>query len=53
MIVCIMERLEQGHLHPKLEFPGLTCLGPSRWEASTLAKNYSKSVLIATQKNYI
>jgi hypothetical protein len=26
-----MERLDQGHLHPKLEVPRLTCLG---WESS-------------------
>ncbi len=23
----VMERLDQGHLHPKLEVPGLTCPG--------------------------
>jgi hypothetical protein len=23
-----MTRLDQGHLHPKLEVPGLTCPGP-------------------------
>jgi hypothetical protein len=27
-----MERLDQGHLHPKLEVPRLTCLG---WESNT------------------
>jgi hypothetical protein len=41
----ILERLDQGHLHPKLEVPGLTSTcpcrkyvepGPARWEASTL-----------------
>jgi hypothetical protein len=39
-----MERLDQGHLHPELEVPGLTCpcresnpgrAGPPGWEAST------------------
>ncbi len=33
--VTTMERLDQGHLHPKLEVPGLTCLGresnPGLW----------------------
>ncbi len=45
----IMERPDQGHLHPKLEVPGLTCpeFPPPRWEASTLAKSYSNSVIIA------
>jgi hypothetical protein len=55
-----MERLDQDHLHPKLEVPRLTCLGqestqlgPPWWEASTLAKSYSNSALIAIQNIYI
>ncbi len=47
-----MKRLDQGHHHPKLEVPRLTC--PSResnpglpgWEASTLEKSHSNSFLI-------
>ncbi len=45
----IMERLDQGHLHPLLEQvetdmsrPGIEPV-PQRWEASTPAKNYSNS----------
>jgi len=26
-MVTTMKRLDQGHLHPKLEVPGLTCPG--------------------------
>jgi hypothetical protein len=26
-IIPTMERLDQGHLHPKLEVPRMTCLG--------------------------
>jgi hypothetical protein len=54
-----MERLDQGHLHPKLKISRLTCLGqelnpdPPQWEASTLAKSYSNSILIAIQNIYI
>ncbi len=52
-----MDRFDQGHLHPKLEVltpetdmsrPG-TKSGPPWWEASTLAKSYSDSVLIANR----
>ncbi len=48
-----MERLDQGHLHPKLEVPGLRCpdresnLETPRSEASTLEKSDSNSLLIA------
>ncbi len=41
-----MERLDQGHLHPKLEIPRLTCLGRDRtraWEAS--AEHSNKELL--------
>ncbi len=49
------------HLHPKLEVPGLTCPGwesnPASvvggWEASTLEKSHSNSLLIANQNIYI
>jgi hypothetical protein len=37
-----MKRLDQGHLHPKPGEPG-----PPRWEASTLEKSHSNSLLIA------
>jgi hypothetical protein len=50
-----MERLDQGHSHPKLEVPRLTCLGRESnlgLEARTLAKSYSNIVLIASFKNY-
>ncbi len=42
LICCSMERLDQGHLHPKLEVLRLTCLGresnlgPPQCEASLL-----------------
>ncbi len=48
-----MKKLDQGHLHPELEVPGLTC--PSQesnlgqWEASTLEKSHSNRLLIAIQ----
>jgi hypothetical protein len=54
-----MKRLDQGHLHPKLEVPGLI---PGResnlglyvcWEASTLEKSHSNSLLIAIRNIYI
>jgi hypothetical protein len=53
-----MERLDQVHLHPKLEVPRLTCLGRESNPASTvggntLAKSYSNSVLIAIQNIHI
>jgi hypothetical protein len=37
-----MERLDQGHLHPNLEVPRLTCLGreSNPASASTLGKSY-------------
>jgi hypothetical protein len=53
-----MEGLDQGHLNPKLEVLRLTFLvresnpGLRKWEASTLAKNYPNSVLIAIQNIY-
>ncbi len=51
-----MERLYQGHLHPKHEVPRMTCfggesnLGPRG--GSTLAKSYSNSVLTAIRNIY-
>jgi hypothetical protein len=47
-----MEILDQGHLHPKLEVPRLTCLG---WESNpglwvNITKNWKKLQL---KKNYI
>jgi hypothetical protein len=54
-----MERLDQGHLYPLLEVPRLTCPGteidpgPPRWQANTLAKSHSNSVLIAIQNIYM
>ncbi len=47
-----MERLDQGHLHPKLEVPRLTSIvqesNPGLHSGtSTLAKSYSNSILIA------
>ncbi len=48
--VTTLKRLDQGHLHPKLEVPcprpGVEP-GPPRWEASTLEKSYWNSLLIA------
>jgi hypothetical protein len=43
-----MKRHDQGHLHPKLEIPRLTCLGRDRtraWEAGTPTQSYSNSVV--------
>jgi hypothetical protein len=37
-----MERLHQGHLHPKLEVPGLTCLDRNRNWASMVEGEHSK-----------
>jgi hypothetical protein len=55
-IIETMDRLDQGHLHPNLEVPGLTCPGresnPGR-EASTLEKSHPDSLLMAIQKIYI
>jgi hypothetical protein len=43
-----MKRLDQGHLHPKLEVPGLTCAGrESNPGASTQEKSHSNSLFIA------
>jgi hypothetical protein len=53
-----MKRLDQGHLHPKLEIPGLICSGREenldlrRWEASTLeqlVKSYSEHLHMGVQ----
>ena len=48
--VTTIERLDQSHLCPNLEVPGLTCPGqesnparPPVWEASTLEKNHPDS----------
>ncbi len=54
-----MKRLDQGHLHPKLEVPGLTCAGREsnpglrRWEASTLEKSHSHDLLTAIRNSYV
>jgi hypothetical protein len=53
-----MKRLE-GHLHPKLEVPGMTCVGresepgPPRWEASTLEKSHSNILLIGSYSEHL
>ncbi len=55
----VLKRLDQGHLHPKLEVPRLTCpeqeshTGPLRWEASALEKSNSNSLLIAFPNIYL
>jgi hypothetical protein len=41
----IMERLYQGHLHPKLEVPILTCPGRNRTRSSTVGGKYSSKEL--------
>jgi hypothetical protein len=38
----LMERLDQGHLHPKLEVPEP---GSPRWEASTPEKSHSNTII--------
>ncbi len=40
-IIRTIERLDQGHLYPNLEVPGLTC---PAWEASTLEKSHLDSL---------
>ncbi len=41
-----MERLDQGHIHPETDMSQLEIEPrPPWWEASTLAKSYSSSVL--------
>ncbi len=38
-----MKRLDKGHLHPKLEVPGLTCPGrESNPRASTVGGEHSR-----------
>ncbi len=52
--VTNMKRLDQGHLHPNLEVPRLTCpRRESNPQASTLEKSHSNSLLIAIRKIYI
>ncbi len=53
-----MERLDQGHLHPKLEVPGLTC--PGRDSNSgllrgmrALEKSHPDSLLISIQNFFL
>ncbi len=48
-----MERLDQSHLYPNLEVPGLTWPGPPAWEASTLEKSHPDSLLIAIRNIYV
>ncbi len=59
-----MDRLDQGHLHLKLEVPGLTGpgtdmsrpgneSGPPRWKASALEKSHSNSLLKFIRNIYI
>jgi hypothetical protein len=47
VIFGLVERLDEGQFHPKLEIPRIEP-GPPRWETSTLTKSYSNNVLIAT-----
>jgi hypothetical protein len=54
----LMKRLDQDHLHPKLEGPGLTCphpeLNPGLRGGSELSrKGHSNSLLIAIRNIYI
>jgi hypothetical protein len=37
-----MKRLNQGHLHPKLEIPVLTCPGGNRTQASKVGGEHSR-----------
>ncbi len=37
-----MERLDQGHLHPKLEVPGLTCPGQDQTRVSCAGGEHSR-----------
>ncbi len=48
-----MKRLDQGHLHPKLESrPGIEP-GPPGWDASTLEKSHANILLIAIRNLHI
>ncbi len=40
--VTTMKRLDQGHLHPKLEVPVLTCPGQESNPASSVGGEYSR-----------
>jgi len=52
--VYFTERLDQIHLHSKLEVPRLGIeIRPPRWEVSTLAKSYWNSLLISIRNIYI
>jgi hypothetical protein len=46
-----MKRHDQGRLHPKLKIPRLTGIEPGlpRWEARTLEKSHSNSLLMAIE----
>jgi hypothetical protein len=57
---CTMTRLDQGNLHNKLEVPPRTDMsrpgidpGSPLWEASTLEKSHSGSLLIEIRSIYI
>ncbi len=47
-----MERLDQGHLFPKLEVPRPICLSRELKSGLTLAKSYLNSVLVAIRNIY-
>jgi hypothetical protein len=57
VVVTTIEILNQSHLYPNLEVPGLTCPGqewrPPVWEASTLEKSHPDSLLMAFWNIYI
>jgi hypothetical protein len=54
-----MEKLDQGHLHNKLEVPKTEMSQPGivprprKWDASNLEKSHSNSLLIAFLNIYI
>jgi hypothetical protein len=56
--ILIMERLDQGHLHPLLEHPRQTCPGRGlnlrhpALQTATLAKSYRDSLMLLIRKLY-
>ncbi len=45
-----MNRLDQGHLHPKLEVPRLTCLGQEKSHSNSLLKATIRNIYIPYER---
>ncbi len=50
--IYAMGRLDQGHLHPKLEVSGLSCPGRESNPSLTLEKSHQDSLLMAVRNMY-